>query len=448
MLVSFDKKMYIEYYIDNTNEKEKMMAITEDAKIRKHNMKLYPRYLMLGFDLLFFYGIRVMFLSEVKGITDSQILLSATVYALSMVVMQVPATLITSKIGYKNSAILGNIINIIWAILIMAMQSYTGLVVAQILSGMGFALKYVSESNLLSTSIPEMATYQRNEIFTKIDKKGFFRYCLISAISTILSGFLYNINPYIPITLCLICLIAATIISFNFIDIKTEDNSASSFKDYIKELKKGYKFITKSKRLRALFLMTGTIWGIIVLLDTYQLTLLQDIGATSVQIGFIFAALELTKGLFSNSAQKFNKKFKNRSLTNILMTFATGFIFAGIIATTKIPFAAKFSLIIIILMILGAANAIDQILAKKYINNFTTTKILPPIYSAKCIADNLSRTVMTLLGAGILSIYNINYAMIIMGIAILFIALILTIYSRDKLGLKPNEYTQKDIYKR
>ena len=73
---------------------------------------------------------------------------------------------------------------------------------------------------------------------------------------------------------------------------------------------------------------------------------------------------------------------------------------------------------------------------------------IPPIYSAKCIADNLSRTIMTLLGAGLLSIYNINYAMIIMGIAILFIALILTIYSRDKLGLKPDEYSQKDIYKR
>ena len=423
-------------------------AITEDAKIRKHNMKLYPRYLMLGFDLLFFYGVRVMFLSEIKGVSDSQILLSATIYAISMIIMQVPATLITSKIGYKNTAILGNIINIIWAIQIIVFKTFGGLAVAQIISGMGFALKYVSESNLLSMSIPQMPTYQRNEIFTKIDEKGFFRYCTISAISTILSGFLYDINPYIPITLCLICIIASTIIAFNFADIKTEDNSANSFHEYIKEIKKGYKFITKSKRLRALFLMTGTIWGIIVLLDTYQLTLLQDIGATSVQIGFVFATFELIKGLFSNSAQNFNKKFKNRSLTNILMIFATGFIFAGIIASTQIEFTLKFLFIIIILLILGAANAIDQILAKKYINNFTTTKILAPIYSSKAIADNLSRTIMTLAGSALLSIWSISYSMIIMGVIILFISLILTIYSKDKLGLRPDEYTQKDIYKR
>ena len=424
------------------------MEDAKEIKIRKHNMKLYPRYLTLGFDLLFFYGVRVMYYTEVKGIASSQILLSATIYAISMCIMQIPVTLITSKIGYKNSAILGNMLNIIWAIIIISFKTFTGLAIAQFISGFGFALKYVSESNLLSSSIPQAPTYQRNEIFTRLDKKGFFRYCIISAISTVISGVLYNINVYIPIILCLICIIAATIISFNFADIKEQDNSRQSFKDYVKGLKKGYKFITKSKRLRSLFLMTGTIWGIIVLLDTYQLTLLQHIGASSIQVGIIFAVLELTKGLFSNSAKTFNKKFKNRSLTNILLVFATGFILSGIIAALNIPFYIKLVLIVGILLILGAANAIDQILAKKYINNFTTSKILPAIYSSKAICENLSRMFFTLGGSAILSIWNINTSMCLIGIIILICNFLLTIYSRDKLGLKPEEYTQKDIYKR
>ena len=145
------------------------MEIANDVKIRKHNMKLYPRYLTLGFDLLFFYGVRVMYLSEVKGMTSSQILLSATIYAISMCIMQIPVTIITSKIGYKNSAILGNILNIVWAIMIMKFNTFMGLAIAQFISGFGFALKYVSESNLLSSSIPQAPTYQRNEIFTRID---------------------------------------------------------------------------------------------------------------------------------------------------------------------------------------------------------------------------------------------------------------------------------------
>ncbi len=322
-----------------------------------------------------------------------------------------------------------------------------GLALVQFISGTAFALKYVSESNLLSSSIPQAPTYQRNEIFSRLDKKGFSRYCIFSAISTIIAGFLYNINPYIPIFLSLLCTIAATAISFNFNDIQ-EEESKESFKDYIKDLKKGYKFITKSKRLRALLIMTGAIWGIIVLLDSYQLTLLEDIGATSVQVGFIFAMFELTRGLFSNTALDFNKKFKNKSLTNILLTFATGFILAGIIAMTQLPFYTKLVVIVIILLIMGAANAIDQILAKKYVNNFASTKILPAIYSAKSICDNLFRTIVTLLGSAIVGIYNIDIAMVVMGIFILILTLGLTVYSKDKLGLKPEEYTQKDIYKR
>lgn len=423
------------------------MAVTEEVKVRKHNLRLYPKYLMLGYDLLFFYGIRVMFLLDVKGITESQILLAATVYALSMIVMQVPATLLASKIGYKNTAIAGNIFNIIWAILMITFDGFAGLALSQFISGVAFALKFVSEPNLLSTSIPQAPTYQRNEIFSRLDKKGFSRYCIFSAISTIISGFLYDINPYIPIFLCLICVIAATAISFNFYDIQDEE-SKESFKDYIKDLKKGYKFITKSKRLRALLVMTGAVWGIIVLLDSYQLSLLQDIGATSVQVGFIFAMFELTRGLFSNTALDFNKKFKNRSLTNILLTFAIGFILAGIIAMSQLPFYTKLVIIVVILLIMGAANAIDQILAKKYVNNFASTKILPAIYSSKSICDNIFRTIITLLGSAIVGIYNIDIAMIVMGIFILILTLALTVYSKDKLGLKPEEYTQKDIYKR
>ena len=423
------------------------MAVTEEVKVRKHNLRLYPKYLMLGYDLLFFYGIRVMFLLDVKGITESQILLAATVYALSMIVMQVPATLLASKIGYKNTAIAGNIFNIICAILMITFDGFAGLALSQFISGVAFALKFVSEPNLLSTSIPQAPTYQRNEIFSRLDKKGFSRYCIFSAISTVISGFLYNINPYIPIFMCLICVIAATAISFNFNDIQ-EVESKESFKDYIKDLKKGYKFITKSKRLRALLIMTGAVWGIIVLLDSYQLTLLQDIGATSVQVGFIFAMFELTRGLFSNTALDFNKKFKNKSLTNILLTFAIGFILAGIIAMSQLPFYTKLIIIVVILLIMGAANAIDQILAKKYVNNFASTKILPAIYSSKSICDNIFRTIITLLGSAIVGIYNIDIAMIVMGIFILILTLVLTVYSKDKLGLKPEEYTQKDIYKR
>lgn len=42
------------------------MEEKELAKMRKCNMKLYPIYKMIGLDWIFYYGVRVLFLSRSK----------------------------------------------------------------------------------------------------------------------------------------------------------------------------------------------------------------------------------------------------------------------------------------------------------------------------------------------------------------------------------------------
>ena len=54
---------------------------------------------------------------------------------------------------------------------------------------------------------------------------------------------------------------------------------------------------------------------------------------------------------------------------------------------------------------------------------------------------------ITFAGSGTLKILNIKYAIIVLGFIFLFVALVLTNYSKDKLGLDPSEYNKKDIYK-
>jgi hypothetical protein len=48
------------------NERQKNM-------IRKVNMKLYPIYLAIGHNLLFVQGVKVLFLSQVKSISNADI---------------------------------------------------------------------------------------------------------------------------------------------------------------------------------------------------------------------------------------------------------------------------------------------------------------------------------------------------------------------------------------
>ncbi len=422
------------------------MKLTEDKKreISKKNMKLYPTYIMFAYDLLFYYGIKVMFFSEIKGIADSQILLSTSLYAIFYVLMQFPSSIIVSKLGRKNTIVLGNIINILSIILFMTFKTFNGLVVAQLINAIGFSLKSLSESNLLTISIPK--SDNSNDIFTNIDKKGMARFYVFSAVSTILSGWLYKINPYLPMTFCLISAFIATMMSFNFGDLEAEKSDDISLKEYVKELKKGYKFTIKSKRLRALLLAVGVICGIISVIETYQLVLLQDIGISSIEVTLIYALYEISKAIFSLNATKFNKKFKNKSITNILGLFSFCLIFCGILALLSIPLGIKIALIIVLILTMGAMNGTSQILSKKYLNSFTNEKILTCIYSAKGVSDNVFRTIITSVGSLILSITEIDIASVVVGLILIVLTFFISMYMENKVGLSPDEYTQKDIY--
>lgn len=426
--------------MDKTKDKE--------VELRKNNMKLYPFYEMIGYDVLFYYAIRVMFLSEVKSFNNSQIMICTTIYAIFQILFQFPITLLVSKIGKRNGAIVGNICLIIWAILLMILKDFKLLIISQLIFSLGFALKYISEANLLSDSIPE--TDNSNEIFTSIDKKGFSRYHFFSSVATVLSGFLFRINHYLPLICTLVFILLTTVLSFNFVDIEkrkqNKNKESQDFKKYKKELKQGYKFVINSKRLRALLLFTGVLWGVFTLLETYELLLLQNFNVEPQFIGLIFASLEFVKGIFSRRALVFNKLFKNRSLSNILASVSGLFIITGCISFANINYYAKIITIIVLLLIMASFSAIYQILAKKYFNNFTNTKILPSIYSVKYISDNVFRIILTLVGTMLLMFLNIKIVFLVTGILLVIATVFISSYADKKLGLDPEEYTQKDIY--
>ena len=77
---------------------------------RKKNVRIFPIYKMLSWDLLFYFPIIFLFLTQVKGFTASEVLLADAFYTLSNTFWQIPITRLIDRIGKKNSLILGNIL--------------------------------------------------------------------------------------------------------------------------------------------------------------------------------------------------------------------------------------------------------------------------------------------------------------------------------------------------
>ena len=120
---------------------------------RKKNRKLYPIYSSIGLDYMFYYGIKVLFLSEVKNITNAQIVLATSLFALFSIITQIPITILIDKIGKRKSLILGNLINVFSMFLVIICPNFGFFIFEEFFSSIATGIKGITEASILDLSI-------------------------------------------------------------------------------------------------------------------------------------------------------------------------------------------------------------------------------------------------------------------------------------------------------
>ncbi len=119
----------------------------------QRNIKLFPVYKLFSYDILFYYAISILYLTGTKGFSLSQVALVSSVYSLSSILSQVPASIVADKIGLRNSMILGNILCMLWGLFYLIAPAFSFILIAEVLLAFGFALKGVSESPFLYSTL-------------------------------------------------------------------------------------------------------------------------------------------------------------------------------------------------------------------------------------------------------------------------------------------------------
>lgn len=417
------------------------------AKDRKHNLKIYSIYRSMSLDLIFYYVIEFLFLTQEKGISESGVVLGYSFYAISKIIVQIPINHIINMIGNKKSMIIANIFILVFVFLIMYCPNIYTLLLAEFICAIGYSFKEVADFSLLKASIPE--SKDQSNIYAKLEERGFKNYYLINAITSAIAGSLYILNSYLPLIGCATFMVLSLIISFAFKDINIEEkNEKRNTKKYLKEMKEQSKFILKSPRLRCLFIYIGLITGIINILTTYKVSLLVDLNVEDQYITMIIAAIGIACSRGSEKQNDFCKKFKNKSFSVIIVTMSTLVFLLGICGKYFNKNVLSISIIIMMLIALGFMQGIHNVINSKYLSNFTDENILSHIISVKEVIKYALTAVISLIGSFLLNYKTTAESMIILGIDLLIIGIILIIYMKPRFGLNPEEYTKKDIYDR
>lgn len=426
--------------------------MSEEAieKAKNYNIKLYPIYKMFSWDLLFYYSIIYLFLLEIKNLSASSILLGDAFYPLTKALFQTPAIVIVERIGKRNSIILGNFLLALSMVILLIFKGIFCAILFNIVLASGFILKGLCESSVLDECIVDKE--KKRSIFSKLEGKGNSFWYFFDAISAVSTGFLFILNPYLPIYVCLSLCIISTILAYKF---KPYENVTFNFKKRhefknvirdFKQLRSAFRTIFKSNRLKCILIFAGIFHGILGIRTTLTSSLLADIGLPEQYFGIISAILSICASVSSKHQSLFHNQFKNKTLTYLSLPYCFTLILSGFIVSSKLSFDY---VLIILIVLFGIQNIIKgpyYTLIFRYLNSFSSPEASTKIYSAHTYLEGVLRFIITLFASFLLNITNTANSLIILGCVFTFILILLLDYMRTRVGLKPEEYKKSDIH--
>lgn len=283
-----------------------------DKRIMLSN-KIYPIFYGLSSDLIFFIAINTLFLTSVKGLTSSEINFMTTIGVLVALVFYLLSHKIINKIGNLYSIRLGTLLLLISSILFTISTNIIFFVLAEIFYEVGFVFKCVDQVVLNNNLI-----YQNKEDdFIKIKTKATTIYSIATMIATLITGFLFNISPYLPMIICILICFNNFIMSHYIFEVD-QDN-----KELKLDKKNKFKF---NKIIITTILVYGLIYGTLVVCQTndklfiqYELQDFLKASSVTFMISIILFLSRVSRLLINIVFGKIYDRFKNKTLYMIYL---------------------------------------------------------------------------------------------------------------------------------
>lgn len=214
-------------------------------------IKIYPIFYGLTADLIFWIAINTLFLTTVKNLSAAEINSIDTIGTAVGIGFQFFLIKIVRKIGNIKSVRLGTTLLFLSVVLNTFSTAYWGFLIAEICYVVGFVFKHMDNVIL----IKNLKFMNKSEEYVKLQTRGNTIYSFVTLIISLISGFLFNVNPYIPMAICMIICFINILLTFLFYEAPI---------DYEKEKTKNQKH-NFSKLIILMFVLYGLFYTMIAL---------------------------------------------------------------------------------------------------------------------------------------------------------------------------------------
>ena len=364
------------------------------------------------------------------------------IYSLFLLILQIPASILIERMGSRKALILGTVFATIQITMMIFINNFAFLILAYFMSAFGNAIKDIARNTLLYASTQKC---KGKNSFGNINAKGSALSYVFSAISSIFTGYLFVVNPYIPLVLSSFVSLLAVILACRLEEIEEGKKKNTTILESVKDIKQGFKFIIKSERLKALFLFTAIFTGVLSMITTYEKSLLTDLQIAPQYFGIIFALLTLVQCFSVGYQDKIHNTLKNKTLAFIAIPIFISFIMIGIVTNLNLNFIFTIIVVMIAYFIHHFFRGPYWVLKERYITNFTSSDNRAKILSVNNFIQYMGEIVIKFLGGLLLEYYSTGTSYLIVGAVGLFIILFILKYMKGRVGLNPEDYNEQNI---
>lgn len=276
-----------------------------EQKIKKFK-KVFPWYVGLSGDLLFWGAIDTLFLTTVKGLEASQIVSLSTVSLIICIIMQLPLLKLIKKIGNTNSVRVGALMFLIASALLTLGEKYIVIMLGQILYELAFTFRNMANAILKNN----LELQNEASEYIKIKTRANTVYAVATMIVSLIVSTMFNMNNYLPMFGCMSFCFICFILAFGIVDYS---NNKSIIENREKEK------IQYGKIILLLIIIYGLFYTIVnqgqsngKLFIQQQLLLNYDVARTATVIGIIVFVSRIVRVISNMSFSKIYEKYQTK----------------------------------------------------------------------------------------------------------------------------------------
>jgi len=414
----------------------------ESLKGYKNNISLYKKYKMFSYDLLFYNAISILYLTITKEFTMAEVMYITAAFSVFAFIWQIPSNFFIEKFGIRNSVIMGNILVVIemLAYILVPKGNMYVIFIADFLGALGWALKSIGEGTILYSSLKKL---NEKEKFSKIEGKANSKFYFYDAFGSAISGFLFVFNNYLPMVLCVINTIIATVISFKFTKVENEsEESKLTFRDVTSQ----FIDILYSNRSKAIFLFAFLFAGIVGATQKLYNSILIDLKLQEQYITIVLSIATIFTGIGAKYSYTIQNMAKNKTLTIFTVLYMISTLFIGLIGITNNLNLFTLSVYMMFLVIMCFIQGSYRVALKKYILNFTNHNVRTKVTAVYYLFEYSGKAVLVFLCGILLNYMTNSVTTIVFGMLVSICSYLCLNFMKGKIGLKPEEYDSEEIY--